>query len=55
MNKAVVESELEKIESENIKLKEYAGNLSELRCAEDGNTYTYSEFIEMFFSILQTV
>lgn len=48
MNKAVVESELEKIESENIKLKEYAGNLSERRCAEDGNTYTYSEFIEYY-------
>lgn len=48
MNGAVIESELEKIETENIKLKEYAANLSERRCAEDGNTYTYSEFIEYY-------
>ena len=48
MNGAVIESELEKIETENIKLKEYAANLSERRCAEDGNTYTYGEFIEYY-------
>ena len=49
IGRVIVEGELEKVEIENVKLKEYiSDNSYERRYDIDGNAYTYNEFIDYY-------